>query len=423
MLKIFLFFIIFNNCLLSNSYADATGAVLQDTAKGAVVGSAAGAASTTAGKAAIEKVSAGSSEGIAKFFENPQGIALMSGIATVYSTTLYNAAAEQEKEAKANIVKIEKIIKSYSDSWKDHCPNGREKLEEPGCYCYLDSGKENSQRSNSQTCVDLWAKNKYLLSGAAATYANSAFNSDPVGCVAVDGQFDERCKCKKMLNNKGQNACQKAISVEIPLGISAAVLSQTGLKETMKFAANAFGGNANLNSFNGAALGAKAISANKFNESFLSKVSKNFKSPMPEMPTAENVNKYAKAVFGEKAIVAAMASSSAPSSFLASNNLDPKSNQILQDLKKNNALDFDGSGKGLNDKKSPKKNGLDFNFADTGSTGGSAGQVLDNFPEKAYKYKDSDIATDKSASIFEIISNRYIQSGLKRLFDDEEIAK
>ena len=42
----------------------------------------------------------------------------------------------------------------------------------------------------------------------------------------------------------------------------------------------------------------------------------------------------------------------------------------------------------------------------------------DGLDEKEYKLKNSDVSTDKSASIFEIISNRYIQSGLKRLFED-----
>jgi hypothetical protein len=391
MLKTNIIFLAFYIIFLNNLYANATGEVLQDTGKGAVVGTAANMTSSAAGKAAVEKVSAGSSEKIANFFENPPGIALMSGIATVYSTTLYNAAAEQEKEANENIVKIEKIIKSYSDSWQDYCPNGREKLEEPGCYCYIETGKENPKRSNSQVCIDLWAKNKYLLSGAAASYASAPMNYDPAGCVSVDGQFDERCKCKKMLNSKGENACQKAVTVNIPNEISSAFLSNTGLKDTMKFAANAFSGNPNLNSFNGAALRLKAISGDRFNKSLLSQVGGKFKSPMPEMPNSENVNNFAKAIFGEKAINSAMSSSNGSFASIGSNNLDPKSNQIIQDLKKKNSLDFDGSGKGLNNQKGAKKSGLDFNFSDSGSSGGGAGQVLDNFPEKAYKYKNSSL--------------------------------
>ncbi len=392
-------------------YADATSTVLGQQATGAATGAVAGQVQKKVAETAIGE---GGMEKIGEFFDSPPGIVALAGISTIYSTVLYNAAAEQEKESKANIVKIEKIIKSYGDSWTNFCPNGREKLEEPQCYCYLDNNKKNTNRSNSKICTDLWAKNDYMLNAKPTNYSALAFNSDPSGCVAVDGQFDEKCQCKKLVNSKGQNACMKGTSISLPSGFESAMLNNTGVKDVMKFAANSANGNPLLSNFNSASLGMKAIATDRLTQSLLSKLGKGLGEGVPVFVDESNVNKFAKAMIGEKAMQAAISNSSAPLDYSAS--IDPKSAQILDDVKKKNSLDLDGSGKGLMNKKKEKKAGLDFNFAEASpSTGGNV-QAFAEEPAKNYKYND--IAKNADTSIFEIISNRYVQSGLKRLFED-----
>lgn len=408
---IFLFIIHSTSC-----FAGATGEVLADTAKGAVVGGAVGYATTKVGQAAIEGAAPGFTEEIGKFFDSPQGIVAMAGISTIYSTMLYNAAEEQEKAAENNIKKVDKIIKSYTDSWAAYCPNGRNKLEEPSCYCYLETGLENKSRSNSQICQDLWNKNKYTLDGAATDYRNATLVNDPVGCVAVDGQFDENCKCKKLVDAKGKNACMKAVSISIPSGFATALAGSTGLKDVMRVAANASNGNPNLNSFNNGAMGLKAIANDRLTSGLISKLGGGLGKGSPVYANENNVNSIAKSMFGEKAMLAAIANSK-PLSDYSTSALNPKSNQILNEMKQKNSLEMVGSGNGLGNKKSNKKAGFELNFGDSGSSG-STQQVVQDFPEKNYKFKNSDIQTDKDASIFEIISNRYIQSGLKRLFEE-----
>ena len=44
--------------------------------------------------------------------------------------------------------------------------------------------------------------------------------------------------------------------------------------------------------------------------------------------------------------------------------------------------------------------------------------VEDEVMKKKYKY-NNDIVNDKDVSIFKVISNRYSQSGLKRLFSED----
>lgn len=399
--------------LSTELYAGATSTVLGQQATGAATGAAVGAAQQKAAETVIGESGVNK---IGEFFDSPPGIVALAGISTIYSTVLYNAASEQEKESEANVRKIEKIIKSYGDSWTNFCPNGREKLEDPQCYCYLDNGKKNTSRSNSQTCVALWAKNDYVIATKSTGYSNLDFNSDPSGCVAVDGQFDERCQCKKLVNSKGQNACMKATSISLPSGLADGMLNNTGLKDVMRFAANSANGNPNLAAFNNGSLGLKAIATDRLTQSLLSKLGGGLGKGSPVFATEENVNNIAKAMIGEKAMLAAISRSNAPLDYSAS--VDPKAAQILDDVKKKNSLDLDGSGKGLMNKKKEKKAGLDLNFGEAAAGGGGNIQAFSEAPEKTYKIND--IAKNPDTSIFEIISNRYILSGLKRLFEEPE---
>ena len=63
------------------------------------------------------------------------------------------------------------------------------------------------------------------------------------------------------------------------------------------------------------------------------------------------------------------------------------------------------------------KNNWNFDSSNNTSSVLSFSNVADQGQVK-YDYKNSDINTDKSASIWNVISKRYNQSGLRRLFDD-----
>jgi type II secretory pathway pseudopilin PulG len=360
----------------------------------------------------------GAMDSFKKYFDSPMGVAIIAGIATVYSTVLYKAAAKQEEESKENIKKIDKMIASFKDSYANYCPKGREDLNTPSCYCYLNNGSKNTNRSNSKICTDLWAKDSYVLSGDATNYNLGTYNPDVAGCVTVTGQFDELCKCKKLIDSAGNNACKKGTSVTLPAGdFSTGFATSTGLDSVLKYASNATNGNPRLDLLSTTSLNANAVKAKNIKDQLATKLPPGTKLPVID---ESNVNKFATAVLGTKAVEAAMASSGSGSAMnigaARSNNAATES--LLKQAQAKVGLDIAGSGKGLGAVKAQKKNGMDFNFSDSGSPSGVA--VMQDFPEeKNYKYKNSDIRTDNSTSIFEIISNRYIQSGLKRLFDDE----
>jgi hypothetical protein len=103
-------------------------------------------------------------------------------------------------------------------------------------------------------------------------------------------------------------------------------------------------------------------------------------------------------------------------SFAGASSGDPKIDALLKNAEQKSGLDLLGSGKGLGNKRTDGKES--FNFVSDGS-GNPNGAQTQNFPEtqKNYNFKNNDISKRDDTSIFEIISNRYVQSGLKRLFD------
>ncbi|MBC7540843.1 MAG: hypothetical protein H7281_18625 [Bacteriovorax sp.] len=367
---------------------------------------------------AAEQAAPSITGGIGDFFASSAGVAVLAGLSTVYSGVLYNAAAEQEEESKANIVKIDKIMAAFKDSFIFYCPQGRQSLSEPNCYCYNDDGAENSERTKSQICIDLWAKNKYKLSASSGDYSGVSKFVDPAGCLTSSGKFDENCKCKKFVDSKGTNACMKGTNITIPNGsFGSALMSNTGLKEVMKFAAGSANGNPNFNSFNSGQLGLKAIRAQQFRDALISKIQTTSNSkPGFKQVNEGNALQLAKSIIGEKGMAAAMANSRSALDVGSSGHTDPKAAELLKSAATRAGIDLSG-GFGLQNKKASPKEAMNFNFA--GENANAASQTQ-NFPEteKNYNYKNSDISKNSGASIFDIISNRYIQSGLKRLFEN-----
>lgn len=387
-----------------------------------VMGQAAAPAAAAAGSAATESAIPSMGK-IQKMLSSPTGILIMAGIAGVNAGMLYKAAGDQEKESEENIKKIDKILTTFKDSYANYCPAGRNKLEDPKCYCYLDSGKQNTERSNSQICKDLWAKNNYKLDGTASDYSNLATITDPAGCMTTKGQFDEKCNCKKMVDSKGVNACMKSVAINMgDNGIGSAYLSNSGLDKVMKNAASTLSGNANIGNLSDKNLALAIAKQKAMNKAIFDKLTKNPENKLPKMDSDEDFLKLQKSIVSDSDLQKMGTTFGGGALASVSSGIDPKKDKVLSDVKNKLGLELSGSGKGLDAKKPAKKAGMDFNFAEDGAAG-SSGQVVDSFPEKNYNYKNSDIVTDDGANIFEIISNRYIQSGLRRLFDDGNSAQ
>lgn len=357
-------------------------------------------------------------EEVRKLSNNSLGILIMSGIGTVYSGMLYSGADSQEKEAKANVEKLDKLIKTFNDSYANFCPQGRENLTEPKCYCYLESGKKNPNRTNSQTCVALWAKDSYMITSNKGDYSNSSGFVDVAGCVNVNGQFDEKCNCKKFVDAKGGNACMKTTSINIPTELGANFATSFGLQQLTNFSNNAANGNPKLDLLNTAQLNANAINAKKTTQEMYSKIGPQLKGDLGNLlkVNPSNVHRLTASILGDKAMKAAMNGSGAIS-MAGSRETDAKTSALLQQAAKSAGLAEFSGGNGLGNKRDGKDS-MKFNFLNEPS--GNSNSQAQNFPEaeKNYNYRGNDISKKKEDSIFQIISNRYVLSGLKHLFDN-----
>lgn len=341
-------------------------------------------------------------------------VMLVAGIGLAYSAKLFSAASEQEKEAEKNIKHIEKIIATFEDSYAADCLAGRDDLKKPKCYCYTEDGKQNSSRSNSQICQQLWAKDGYILDANSKNYAGGQLNKNPSGCIDMDGNFDQTCSCRKKINTKtNENFCKKVSSISFNTQDYDQSLTQTkGLADLTKLANDAAQGNANLESLSENTLRNNAISNRQLAENIIKAINP------PNLPviTEKNVDKIAKAVLTKDFFEGANLGSGAGGALGAISSGTFNDNPLIQDAKNKanitNTSAFRGSGTESGNRK--KKNN-EFVFQSD-----SNGNIIAGFSEtKNYKYTNSDISTNSERSLFEIINNRYVQSGLKRLFDDD----
>ena len=399
---------------MNAQYSWATGAAASvgaEVAKTQAVGAVQGQAASAVGEAT------GIGDKIGELLDSPPGIMIVAGIGGINAMTLYKAAADQEKECDENIKKIDRIIASFKDSFSNFCPNGREKLEEPTCYCYLENGQKNTSRSNSQTCQQLWNKNQYVYDNTAGDYNANGAPVDPAGCLTIDGKFDENCQCKKLINSKGSNACLKTVSLPINNnGLGSAFVQASGVDKVMKNLAQTASGNSNLNSLTGRELGMAIARQGDLASRLWDKIASDPNKKMfPKINSNEQLLAYQKAAISPREMAAYSGGSALAA--VDSSAMSPAAAKIVEDVRKKSGIEMTG-GNGLGVKKAGNKK-EEFSFMDVGA-GGGAGGVVSDFPEKNYKYKDADVSKDSGASIFEIISNRYVESGLRRLFETPE---
>jgi hypothetical protein len=352
------------------------------------------------------------------FIDSPEGILTLSVIGAGASGYLLYEAIDQISESKKNIEKIDTVLATFKDSYANFCPTGHEDLNEPRCYCYTTDNKPNKDRTKSQTCIDLWAKDSYRITAEKGNYAGDGKFVDAAGCVKLNGQFDEKCTCKKFIDSKGSNACLKTTNITIPEGLGSGFATSSGLQDVIKFSNNSANGNPGFSSFSSDQLRKNAINAKKMRDAVFSKLAPSLSGNAKKALSinGNNVQQFTKAIFGEKALQASAKGSSSPMSFAGSSSGDPKIDALLKNAEQKSGLDLLGSGKGLGNKRTDGKES--FNFVSDGS-GNPNGAQTQNFPEtqKNYNFKNNDISKRDDTSIFEIISNRYVQSGLKRLFD------
>ncbi len=336
----------------------------------------------------------------------PKGRAITSGIFGAWSLVMFNHTRSQAKAStnRASALRgIRDEFKSASGAINMCTPADRGNVANPNCYCYTPEGQRNPNRTNSQTCQKLWTGKSV---GAANYYTSTSTESS--GCIDSNNQYDATCACRK-----SATGCMKVNTSGLAnfnpgsfkmLTSATAPLDQIG------------DGTFDTASVNGDALINQAMRlASVADKASNAKGLEAFKATKDKAALAL-----------EKDLVKAAGSGNA--NLLGSNSsgtpLTPA--EAIAALEKefnkdstSNSINTASSGQSLGQPKAPTEQ-LDFGFTqdDFDSTTRKQNEVAEVMKQDL-DYSGSDINHGTSASIFEVLSNRYQRSGMRRLFDEE----
>ncbi|RZF20992.1 MULTISPECIES: hypothetical protein [Halobacteriovorax] len=348
-------------------------------------------------------------------FNNPCGV-LVSSAVTVPSALLVSSQAKKNKQdAESNVEQVKILKEKYTKSIASFCPDGRDDLSNPPCYCYTSDGNRNPNREKSNTCQAYW--NRYFGKFVATSDSSrAAKSSNPEGCIFKDGKFDRECQCRKLKNNKGENAC---MTVSVSPGSLSGALGGLDASEGVRVANEALQGNGGTynasTSDKTAAMAGKTIQALK----------KKIEGPFAKS-TGVSLDKVADKIARDLAKsgnnnVAIFNGAGAGEQFARLRPTDSSFQNALTSVEKNSPAKKSLVVRKQNTRRSNKKStGSKWKFSnDSSSEVLSYGQGAgDGDSKKRYDYGDNDIIKDKSVSIFKVISHRYVQSGLKKLFEE-----
>ncbi len=350
-------------------------------------------------------------------FSNPIMIIATTGVMTLYNGWLASMAKEESNAASKRSSAIDKIINKFDGSVAGFCPSGRENRAEPRCFCYNNDGGRNKKRSNSETCQAEWAKARQNFFVKAQNYQTSK-TKNPKGCLTLDRKFDQKCKCRKFKNANGQNACFKTAPIaNISIPGLASITNDLGKT---------------INSLTNGSLSPARVNTQKLlkNSKSLSNLrrnllkstnkirSRNGQKPIQLLGPRQAL-RLAKKIATPKARLAASKRSLGATS-LAEQSKNPALQKAIKEASKITGLSFSG-GRGIKRTKTKKRNGFQLDFGNTASSRGHG--KVQNFMKKNYHFKNNDIVNKNDVSIFQVISNRYNVSGLKRLFENDEVER
>ncbi len=345
-----------------------------------------------------------------------KGNLVASGIMLGLNGYLIYHAMNEKSKAEKNIAAIDKVLETYSEYMAGFCPDGRDDVSDPSCYCYNSDGSQNSKRTNSVICQNLFASKNVNY---AAQTAKEETTGARQGCVTVTGQFDVDCKCANMKNSAGQNACATVTSLSTNTsGFTSALDVPDAIATANKFTN---GASAALASLDSASLSKSAAKNKRLTDKLLGQAKKN----KLDVPSPSNLESMVSDRL--KAIASSMPASSTLSSFsgIPKSNSASRPSGVDKALEKAKESEVSAAAGALlsslsNGSGAIGSNVKENNFVWNDSASGSGNANVQTFMDKEYKYKNSDIVNRKDVSLWNVISNRYQTSGVKRLFEDAE---
>lgn len=303
---------------------------------------------------------------------------------------------EASRNRAEHLRKMKAEFEGASSALNMCAPQDRSNTSKPECYCYTPEGQRNSSRSNSQICQKLWSGEL----AAAKEYKNS--NNAFTGCISSTNQYDAACACKK--SSKG---CL-TVSTKGVSGISTGALSllNSGVSPVNDIASGNF---------------AKGTASD---EAILNNAMRTMKAVdkmMDQEPIKSQIKDKDKFLAGiETAVQKATGGGNYDG---LANNFSGDAASAVASLEK----EIDKSSTKVKKASSPtqvagpaaskKSQGFSFDLGqdnDQEKINDQVAQVMN----QDFDYAQNDI-NQSQTNLFELLSNRYQRSGMRRLFDEE----
>lgn len=284
--------------------------------------------------------------------------------------------------------------------------------QKPHCFCYTKDGEFDPQKEKLSICSQ-YRKDFELGKIKQYGWKYGQMNDAKV-CVDEKNQLDTFCKCKSQKSSTGKgNACTK-ISNKLNLSGFGGATWVNGLANT---ADSLLTGQLSGGQLDSSDLNKKALKIRK-NIEKLAKKSKyrdTYKKAQDTSLKLQNANKaWIKKSFGNN-IPRSLASSSLGSSSALPTSAKEIMKTAAKTAAKHKNVTYKDNG-ALSQNKTNGKKDLDFDWGTDSAKGGVKIEDVAAVMDKNYAYK-GDINTNPANNIFQILSNRYQRSGLRRLFD------
>lgn len=346
--------------------------------------------------------------GLAAKLASSEGRAIFSGIMAGMTTLM---ASHAGKQAEASTKRAE-LLRKMRDEFKsaygaiNNCKSeDRSDPSKPECYCYTSENAKNPNRGNSKVCQDLWAG----ISTKSGDYTSLASGSSKI-CINKNNQADVACSCK------ASKSCMK-VNMSGLKGVSTGTFSM--LSKAVDPINKISDGSVDAANLDAGSMANMAARLNKAREQLekdkaLASFVKNKKKMEDD---ARNSLIQASAGLPSNSLLGSSGNSMMPS--------NPGEAARMLEKELNEApITTVGGDNSIAAPSGPTKD-EDFNmeFGMTADEAAAQQTQLAEVMNQDLDYGTSDINQGSNANIFEVLSNRYQRSGMRRLFDEKGTTK
>lgn len=338
----------------------------------------------------------------------------MASLSTIIAARAYKISSTHKKRKEV----LESVLASFptdiADSDVGICTTAdREDPSKKTCYCYIQENgvdKPNPARLKSDICASLF---NIKTNNKTSDYELGKSNSPKV-CIDKNGKVDSACKCKQQIDANKQNNCMKVPmngNLSGILGMNMAGLNFGGTNSYLSGGLE--GQNVNENTL-GAVDQALNLVRKKGDEIF--KQNKiNASVGRNENAILDSLKKNALSFYSNSPSGPGISSSSGT----AINNLPAKAIESIEKKAQEAGVNV-SEIKNVLEKAPTNSESTSTNY-DLGSTNDTATEELTmqgDVMAKNFNYGGNDISKQQDENLFKVISNRYLQSGFRRLFEE-----